>query len=81
MNALKNLEIILKRIDGKGYKAYFDTKGSYKFKGYTLNILKIQGDAYGSPSLFSCEIDLIKYRYEKELYDTESKRQLLKTTF
>ena len=62
---MKNLETILKRIDGKGYKAYNDIKGSYKFKDYTLNILKVQGDPYASPSLFSCEIDLGKYGYRK----------------
>jgi predicted ABC-class ATPase len=71
---LKNLETILKRIDGKGYKAYNDIKGSYKFKDYTLNILKVQGDPYASPSLFSCEIDLGKYGYRKELYDRASRK-------
>ncbi|WP_320046596.1 ABC-ATPase domain-containing protein [uncultured Ilyobacter sp.] len=71
---MKNLETILKRIDGKGYKSYKDIKGNYKFTDYTLNILRVQGDPYASPSLFSIEIDLKKYRYEKELYDREARK-------
>lgn len=74
MIVLKNLETILKRIDGKSYKTYNDIKGNYKFSDYTLNILRVQGDPYASPSLFSIEIDLKKYRYEKELYDRESRK-------
>ncbi|WP_394698207.1 ABC-ATPase domain-containing protein [uncultured Ilyobacter sp.] len=74
MIVLKNLETILKRIDGKGYKSYKDIKGTYKFPDYTLNILRVQGDPYASPSLFSIEIDLKKYRYEKELYEREARK-------
>lgn len=74
MIVLKNLETILKRIDGKSYKTYNDIKGNYKFSDYTLNILRVQGDPYASPSLFSIEIDLKKYRYKKELYDRESRK-------
>lgn len=74
MIILKNLENILKRIDGKGYKAYNDIRGSYKFMGYALNILRVQGDPFASPSLFSCEIDLEEYGYDKKMYNREYRK-------
>ena len=37
-----DLRNILNRIDHKGYPAYKDTKGSYDFGRYTLNIDHVQ---------------------------------------
>ena len=44
------LEAALKRIDGKGYKAYKDIVGRYGFDRFTLSIDHVQGDPFGSPS-------------------------------
>lgn len=71
---MRRLERLLRDIDGRGYKAYKDIKGSYNFGSYILNIIKVQGDPFASPSLLSCEIDLIKEGYSKKLYDTPSKK-------
>lgn len=71
---MRRLERLLRDIDGRGYKAYKDIKGSYNFGSYILNIIKVQGDPFASPSLLSCEIDLIKEGYSKKLYDTLSKK-------
>ncbi len=71
---MKNLENLLNRIDGKSYNAYKDIKGRYDFKDYRLNIIRVQGDPFASPSLFSIEIDLKKYLYEKDLYKTSSRK-------
>lgn len=40
----------LKRIDGKGYKAYKDIAGVYEYKNFTLFIDHVQGDPFASPS-------------------------------
>lgn len=40
----------LKRIDGKGYKAYKDIEGKYDFKHFILSIDHVQGDPFASPS-------------------------------
>lgn len=40
----------LKRIDGKGYKAYKDIKGQYGFARYQLILDHIQGDPFAAPS-------------------------------
>ena len=71
---MKNLENLLKKIEGKSYNAYKDIKGSYKFKDYTLNIIRVQGDPFASPSLFSIEIDMEKYSYDKDLYRNSSRK-------
>lgn len=71
---MKKLESILKRIDGRGYKAYNDIRGTYDFKDYILNVIKVQGDPFAGPSLLSCEIDLAEYGYAKILYENESKK-------
>ncbi len=71
---MKNLENLLKRIDGKSYKLYKDIKGRYNFKDYILEIIRVQGDPFAAPSLFSIEIDLKKYSYDKELYKNLSRK-------
>lgn len=71
---MKKLENLLRSIDGKSYKAYKDTKGRYDFKDYILNIIKVQGDPFASPSLLSCEIDLVKEGYSRELYSNLSRK-------
>lgn len=50
MKTQDNLQNLLFRIDGKGYKAYKDIKGKYKFKNYTLSIDSVQGDPFAAPS-------------------------------
>ena len=71
---MKNLENLLKRIDGKSYKLYKDIKGKYNFKDYILEIIRVQGDPFAAPSLFSIEIDLKKYSYDKEFYKNISRK-------
>ncbi|MCF8035337.1 MAG: ABC-ATPase domain-containing protein [Desulfobacteraceae bacterium] len=40
----------LRRIDGKGYKAYKDISGAYDFRQFTLYIDHVQGDPFAAPS-------------------------------
>jgi predicted ABC-class ATPase len=40
----------LRRIDGRGYKAYSDIKGTYDFDAYTLTIDYVQADPFAPPS-------------------------------
>jgi predicted ABC-class ATPase len=41
---------LLSRIEGKGYKAYTDIKGTYDFVDFILILDHIQGDPFASPS-------------------------------
>lgn len=47
---MKYLQSILRKIDGKGYKAYKDIRGKYKGDKFELAIDYVQGDPFASPS-------------------------------
>jgi len=50
MQDADGLKRILRRIDGRGYKAYKDIQGSYRFDEFTLHIDHVQGDPFAAPS-------------------------------
>jgi len=56
MGRMESLRTQLVRIDGKGYKAYKDLKGSYQFDGYQLTIDHVQGDPFAQPSRISINV-------------------------
>ncbi|MCP4654991.1 MAG: ABC-ATPase domain-containing protein, partial [bacterium] len=47
---MQRLERILQTIDGRGYRAYKQLRGSYRFEECTLLIDHVQGDPYAAPS-------------------------------
>lgn len=53
MQSEAELRSLLSRIDHRGYPAYKDTKGQYRFPGYILSIDHVQGDPFASPSKVS----------------------------
>ena len=53
MQSEAELRSLLSRIDHRGYPAYKDTKGQYRFPGYVLSIDHVQGDPFASPSKVS----------------------------
>ncbi len=57
MKDRKELQKILKRIDGKSYKAYNDIRGIYNFEFFTLYIDHVQRDPFAGPSLLRVEVD------------------------
>lgn len=50
MSNQEDLRAILRRIDGRGYKAYKDIQGRYDFGPFTLFIDHVQGDPFAAPS-------------------------------
>ena len=52
----KYLQTILKRIDGRSYKAYNEIKGIYDFGFFTLHIDHVQRDPFAGPSLLRVEV-------------------------
>lgn len=50
MKGSSDLEALLKRIDGRGYPAYKDIRGSYDFGDFILSVDHVQGDPFASPS-------------------------------
>ncbi len=47
---MESLEATLKRIDGRGYKAYNDIEGRHGYPGFTLCVDKVQADPFAAPS-------------------------------
>ncbi len=47
---MQNLRQHLQRIDGKGYKAYEDIRGEYRFPRFTLVVDHVQADPFAAPS-------------------------------
>lgn len=50
MKSQEILQSTLRRIDGRGYKAYRDIKGSYDFNSHRLTIDYVQADPFAPPS-------------------------------
>ncbi|TFJ92031.1 ABC-ATPase domain-containing protein [Lentibacillus salicampi] len=74
---MKQLLQTLKQIDGKGYKAYKDIQGHYKFPDFDLYIDYVQGDPFATPS----KIRAIVPRKKRALKDSwlESYRRRVAT--
>ena len=68
---LKNTLISINR---RSYPAYKDTKGSYQFGDYILNIEHVQGDPFASPSRVSILVPGGKACFPAALYDLPHKR-------
>lgn len=74
MKTSAELKDLLNRIDHRGYPAYKDTKGEYKFPGYILSIDHVQGDPFASPSKVSVHISGKSAGFPKELYQGRYQR-------
>ena len=73
MRSSEELRKKLISIDGRGYKAYKDLEGQYKFKDYILSIDHVQGDPFASPSRVRVIIDQNVAKIPMELIDKKHK--------
>lgn len=69
-----DLKTLLKNIDHKGYPAYKETKGSYRFAGYLFCIDHVQGDPFAAPSKVRIVADGKRAGFPAYYYETEVKR-------
>ena len=58
MRDAESLQQTLHRIDGRGYKAYRDIRGSYRLEAADLYIDHVQGDPFAAPSKLRVRIPL-----------------------
>ncbi len=72
--AARDLEEILRKIDGKGYKAYRQIEGVYDFGDFKLSIDHLQGDPFAPPSRISVIVDHNKACFPPETYSNRSRR-------
>lgn len=74
MDSQRELEQILHQIHRRGYPAYKETRGEYRFPFYTLSIDHVQGDPFASPSRLSLRLTGPQAAFPRELYETPCRR-------
>ena len=77
MQTADQLRELLARIDRRGYPAYKDTRGAWRFPGYVLGIDHVQGDPFASPSKLSIHLEGKAAGFPPSLYDTPARRLAL----
>lgn len=65
----------LRRIDGRGYKAYKDIQGAYDFGNFTLYIDHVQGDPFAAPSRIRVIVPQKVAGFRAELYSSGARRK------
>ena len=78
MATSERLQQELLRIDGKGYKAYKDIKGSYAFQDFTLLIDYVQGDPFAAPSRARVRVEKNKADFPDDTYNNRSRKIALR---
>ncbi len=81
MKSAQDLRSLLLSIDHRGYPAYKDTKGSYRFPDYILHIDHVQGDPFASPSNLSIEVPGAKAAIPKDYLSKKHRRTTLEDYF
>jgi predicted ABC-class ATPase len=78
MSNRETLRSTLLQLDGRGYKAYKDLKGNYKFPDFTLIIEQVQGDPFASPSKFIVKVSQSIAQFPRSLYQSQSREVALR---
>lgn len=77
MKRAEDLRDLLQKIDRRGYPAYKETAGAYRFPNYVLSIDHVQGDPFASPSKVSVIVSGEESGFLKEHYDSPWRRAAL----
>ncbi len=73
MRTLEALRQTLIRIDGRGYKAYKEIRGTYGFPGFTLAIDSVQSDPFAAPSRLRALVPPRTAALQERLFAGESR--------
>ena len=77
MKSAKDLRQLLETIDHRGYPAYKETAGAWRFENYVLGIDHVQGDPFAAPSRLHVEVAASMTGIPAALYDTREKKTAL----
>lgn len=77
MKRAEDLRDLLQKIDRRGYPAYKETAGAYRFSNYVLSIDHVQGDPFASPSKVSVIVSGEESGFLKEHYDSPWRKAAL----
>jgi predicted ABC-class ATPase len=73
----RELRSLLRRIDGRGYKAYKELQGTWKFPDFLLHVDHVQGDPFAAPSRLCIEVTLERASVPASLIGTRLRRVAL----
>ena len=73
-----SLKTVLRRIDGRGYKAYMDIKGEYGFGHYSLIVDHVQGDPFAAPSSVRVRVSRSAAGFPEDTYRNRSREVSLR---
>jgi predicted ABC-class ATPase len=73
MKPVSSLRETLRRIDGRGYKAYKDIQGIYDSGNFTLFVDYVQGDPFAAPSRIRVRIPLVDAGFPAGTHSTGSR--------
>jgi predicted ABC-class ATPase len=74
MKTQRDLQTTLRRIDGRGYKAYKDIQGIYRFPNLVLFIDHVQGDPFAAPSRIRIQISQTVSAFPESLFSSNARR-------
>lgn len=77
MKTRQELQTMLTQIDHRGYPAYKQLRGTYRFDGYFFHIDHVQGDPFAAPSKVRIEIPGPQAGFDPAWYDTGEKKTAL----
>lgn len=78
MKKREQLKNILSRIDGRGYKAYKDIRGSFDFGEFTVLVDYVQGDPFASPSRVRVRVPQKMAQFPAEAFQNKSREVALR---
>ncbi len=78
MKTSDNLRTILRRIDGRGYKAYKDIRGGYSFGNLSLIVDHVQGDPFAVPSSVRVQVSQRVAEFPDDTYRNRSREVSLR---
>ncbi len=74
MASFKELQEILQRIDGRGYRAYKDLVGEFVHADFTLYIDHVQGDPFATPSKIRLRVPSTVSKIPSHLFSNRTRR-------
>lgn len=74
MKSIEALRRLLKKIDGRGYKAYKELKGVYDFRTFVLIVDHVQGDPYAAASRVRIKVSQHQAGIPRHLFDDRVRR-------
>ncbi len=74
MKTEQELQSTLRKIDGRGYKAYKDIEGIYRFSQHILCIDHVQGDPFATPSRIRIQVSQTVSKFPEFLFSCPSRK-------